>query len=282
MQGQGVLMNLIYEDALMTKPVILMVLVTLMVPECVFAAKLPDGDQIAKNINARDEGVAVSRTLLMEMTDRHGKQRTRKTKAFRKYFGAEKRTVIFYLEPKNVRDTGFLTWDYPEADKDDDQWLYLPAMRKVRRISASDRGDYFLGTDLTYEDIKLETRVSIQDYKRKTIGEDEVDGHHCFIVEETPVSGEVADELGYGRVEQCVDDEIWIVRRSKFWDTNGNPLKTVQVGDIRKVQGIWTQHQIEVKNDKTGHSTKFIFSDVDYKSRVADDLFTQNSLRRGL
>jgi len=253
-----------------------------MVPECLFAEGLPDGDLIARNINSRDEGISVSRTLAMEMTDRHGKKRTRITKAYRKYFGSEKRTVIFYIEPKNVRDTAFLTWDYSDSDKDDDQWLYLPAMRKVRRISASDRGDYFLGTDLTYEDIKLETRVSIPDYRRKTIGEDEQDGHHCFLVEAIPVSNNVADELGYGKVEQCVDDEIWIVRRSRFWDTNGNLLKIVSIGDIRKVQGIWTQHEIEVENKKTGHSTKFIFSDVNYKAGVPDDLFTQNALRRGL
>jgi len=266
----------------MKKQVFLMVLVSLMMPENLIAAKFPNGGWVAEKINARDEGVAVSRTLVMEMTDRHGKKRTRKTKAFRKYYGPEKRTVIFYLEPRNVKDTGFLTWDYRDAGKEDDQWLYLPALRKVRRVSASDRGDYFLGTDLTYEDIKLETRVSTEDYKRRTVGEGRADGHRCLIVEATPVSDEVAKELGYGKVEQWVDSEIWFVRKSKFWDTNGNPLKTVSARDIRKVQGIWTQHEIDVENDKTGHSTKFLFSDVDYKSGVPDKFFTQNTLRRGL
>ena len=246
------------------------------------AADWPTGDEIAQRINARDEGVAVSRNLTMEMIDRRGKQRTRETRGFRKYYGDEKRSVIFYLQPRNVKDTAFLTYDYPQAAEDDDQWLYLPAMRKVRRISASDRGDYFLGTDFTYEDIKLETRVSIKDYTRKTIGEDEVEGHHCYVVEALPVNAATAKELGYGRVEQCVDDKIWMVRRSRFWDTRGKLLKTIHSRDIRQVQGIWTQHRLEVENHRSGHRTVFTFSEVDYEQGVSDGMFTQQAIRRGL
>jgi len=254
----------------------------LLLPALVSAGSLPDGDEIARRVNARDEGVAVSRNLTMQMTDRHGKTRTRETRAFRKYYGDDKRTVIFYLKPSNVRNTAFLTWDHADPDRDDDQWLYLPAMRKVRRISASDRGDYFLGTDLTYEDIKLESRLGIDDYRRRTTGEDVVDGHHCYLLESVPVDEETAAELGYGKVEQCVDNEIWMVRRARFWDTKGHPLKTAYFRDIRRVQGIWTQHRIEVENHKTGHRTLFLFSDVDYERGVPDALFTQNALRRGL
>ena len=132
------------------------------------AEALPAGDEIARRINARNEGEVVSRHVTMAMTDRGGTERVRETKGFRKYFGKEKRVVIFYLSPANIKDTAFLTYDYPEADRDDDQWLYIPAARKVRRISASDRGDYFLGTDFTYEDIRKETKVGIEDYSWKT------------------------------------------------------------------------------------------------------------------
>ncbi len=254
----------------------------LLAPALAIAAEWPNGDEIARRINARDEGVAVTRNLDMRMTDRHGKTRTRETRAFRKYYGDEKRTLIIYLKPRNVKGTAFLTWDYPDADKDDDQWLYLPAMRKVRRISASDRGDYFLGTDLSYEEIKLESRVAIDDYRRKTIGEDEVDGHHCYVVESIPVDAKIARELGYAKVEQCVDSEIWMVRRARFWDTHGKPLKTAYFRDIRRVQGIWTQHRIEVENHKSGHKTLFLFSDVDYAAGVPDNRFSRNALKRGL
>ncbi|NOY17297.1 MAG: outer membrane lipoprotein-sorting protein [Gammaproteobacteria bacterium] len=246
------------------------------------ASDWPTGDDIAQHINARDEGKAVSRKLTMAMIDRSGKKRVRQTRGFRKYYGQEKRSVLFYLSPKNLKGTAFLTYDFPAKDRDDDQWLYLPAMRKVRRISAADRGDYFLGTDFTYEDIKLETKVSIEDYTRKTIGEDEVDGFHCYIVEALPVDEKTTRELGYSRVEQCVDDEIWMVRRSRFWDARGKLLKTILSEDIRQVQGIWTQHRIEVENHKTKHRTIFTFSEVDYATDVRDAVFTRKAIRRGL
>lgn len=266
----------------MTKKTQYSLALLLVAPALAMAAQLPSGEEIARRINARDEGIGVARHLTMQMTDRGGKTRTRETRTYRKYYGAEKRTVIFYLEPSNIKDTAFLTWDYPDSDKDDDQWLYLPAMRKVRRISASDRGDYFLGTDLTYEDIKLETRIGIDDYAHKTLGESEVDGHRCYLLESVPVDQKTAKELGYGRVEQCVDSEIWMSRESNFSDIKGEPLKTTRFRDIRKVQGIWTQHRIEVENHKTGHKTLFLFSDVDYSGGVDDELFTQNALRRGM
>ena len=82
--------------------------------------------------------------------------------------------------------------------------------------------------------------------------------------------------------ESCVDDTIWIVRRSQFWDLQNKPLKTTYFRDISKVQGIWTAHKIEVENHKTGHNTIFTFSDVDYNEGVKDRVFTQNALKRGL
>ncbi len=243
--------------------------------------ELPSGNEIARRINERDEGLAVSRQVTMEMTEASGKTRIRETQGFRKYYGREKRTVIFYLNPRSIRGTAFLTYDYPEAKHDDDQWLYLPALRKVRRISASERGDYFLGTDFTYEDIKLETRVSLKDYRRNTVGESEADGVHCLQLESFPVSQEIAEELGYSRVFQCVDDQIWIVRRSQMWDLKGQPLRTIHFRDIRQIQEIWTPHTIEVVNPKTGHRTRLLFANVDYQAGVEDRIFTKNALKRG-
>ncbi len=246
------------------------------------AAELPDGHDIMQSVVDRDEGQWVTRTLIMEMTDRNGTTRVRETSAFRRYYGDEKRTVMFYRSPTNVKGTGFLTYDYPETDRDDDQWLYLPALRKVRRISASDRGDYFLGTDLTYEDMKKENKVALEDYSFRTIGEEEVEGHKTFVVEGTPVSPEVAKELGYGKVLWRVDPQIWISRKAEMWDVNGNPLKTIRSREIESIDGIWTVQKIHVQHHKTGHQTLLRFSDIDYQSEIKDKIFKTRNLKRGL
>lgn len=242
---------------------------------------LPEGIEIARRVNARDEGRTQSQTLVMELEDRRGVVRVRETRTFEKYFGDDKRTLIFFEGPTNVRGTGFLTYDYAQPGREDDQWLYLPALRKVRRVSSSDRGDSFLGTDFTYEDIKLGTKLGIRDYRWRTLDYDQADGHRCIRVEAVPVDEDTAVELGYGRVVSWIDPEVWMVRRSRFWDVAGNPLKVVHVEEIRRVEGIWTPHRFEVENLKTGHRTVFRVKDVEYRSKIDDDLFTKRSLRRG-
>ena len=242
----------------------------------------PAALDIISNINARDDGEHVSRSLTLELTDRRGITRTEKTVGYRKYFDGEKRTVLFYTEPGNVRGTVFLTFDYLDTALDDDQWLYLPALRKIRRISSSNRGDYFLGTDLTYEEIKKENKIEAKDYVFTLQGEQELDGREVIVVQAVPVSGDVAQELGYSKVLLHVDPEIWMSRKSVFWDINDNLLKTVQNKNIEQIDGIWTTMTVQVENHKTQHKTLLTFSDVDYETPIDDDIFTQARLRRGL
>lgn len=237
---------------------------------------------IIHNINARDDGQHVSRSLAIELTDRRGITRTEKTIGFRKYFDGEKRTVLFYTEPGNVRGTGFLTFDYLDNALDDDQWLYLPALRKIRRISSSNRGDYFLGTDLTYEEIKKENKIETEDYFFTFKGKKMIGLNEVLLVEATPVGKDEAQELGYSKVLLHVDPAIWMSRKSEFWDINGNHLKTVINKNIEQIEGVWTTLRVEVENHKTKHKTVLTFSDVDYLTPIEDGVFSQARLRRGL
>ena len=240
------------------------------------------GLEIMQEVDARDDGAQVTRSFRLELVDRRGNSRIEETVGYRKYFGEDKRTIIFYTDPTNVRGTGFLTFDYADPSIDDDQWLYLPALRKVRRISASDRGDYFLGTDFTYEEIKKEQKVELTDYTFAAAGEEMVDGIRTVVVEGAPVDDDIADELGYSRVVWRVDPEIWMSRVSDYYDVNGNHLKTITLEEVETIDGIVTATQVYVQNHKTGHSTRLSFSDVDYSSDVANTLFSQARLRRGL
>ncbi len=242
----------------------------------------PTGLDIMQAVNAREDGDQVSRRIRFELTDRRGKTRIEETVGYRRYFGDEKRTIIFYTEPTNIRGTGFLTFDYPDPAADDDQWLYLPALRKVRRISASDRGDYFLGTDFTYEEVKKEQKVELSDYDFTRTGEETVDGVAAHIVEGTPVSEDVAKELGYSRVVWRIDPAIRMSRRSDYYDLNGNQLKTITLENVETIDGIVTATGLFVENHKTGHSTRFTSIDVDYEAEVDERLFSQARLRRGL
>ncbi len=241
----------------------------------------PTADEVVQKMNSRPEGIAVQRDMAITMTDRRGNTREEHTRAFRRYFGQTKKTVIFYTQPGTVAGTAFLTWDYAEPERDDDQWLYLPALRKVRRISASDRGDYFLGTDFTYEEIKKESKIAAEDYQFSLLGEEDVDGHHTWIVQATPADAEVSKALGYGRVLLRIDSTLWMPRLTEYWDVNGNFLKTVHARGIENIDGIWAITDIEATNRKTGHSTRIQFENTDYGASVPPRLFQQNALKRG-
>lgn len=240
------------------------------------------GDEIVAKMNARDDGSHVTRGFSIELIDRSGKKRTEETIAYRRYFGDEKRTIIFYTEPTRVRGTGFLTFDYSDPSIDDDQWLYLPALRKVRRISASDRGDYFLGTDFTYEEIKKEQKIEATDYQFETKGTEVIDGRELLILEGTPLSDDIADELGVSRVVWRIDPKIWMSRKTDYYDHNGNHARTSILEGVKVIDGYLTATKIFVENHKTGHSSRITFSNSDYTTQMPESIFSQTRLRRGL
>lgn len=244
-------------------------------------AAAQSADEIIASVNARDEGIAQTREANLTLTDKSGKSREQVIRVYRKYYGDEKRTVIFYLEPANVKDTGFLTFDYPEADKEDDQWLYLPAMRKVRRISASNKGDYFLGTDLTYDDLKRDAKISAHEYTWTLNGTDTVAGAECHVLEGAPKSEQISEELGYSKAVIYVDPANWMIRRYDYWDVNGNNLKRIENQAIEQIDGIWTNNRVEVNNHKTGHSTVLEFTSTSYADPIDDELFSDRALLRG-
>ncbi|PCJ37830.1 MAG: Patched family protein [Moraxellaceae bacterium] len=293
--------------AVLTRALPLLVLVSMTIAAFVYSTngqaassdvRALTANQVINNVNNRYDGLQQSRKLKMTLSDKRGKQRVRETRGYRKYFGDEKRTVIFYLMPTNVKGTGFLTYDYKTTDvdgvdKDDDQWLYLPALRKVRRISSSDRGDYFLGTDFTYDDIKLEGKVDVKDYNFSLIDSDkEIDSEKNLVsnkrnvsrryrIEATAKNSSIVKEVGYSRAELTIDSEKWMIIEAKYWGIKGRPLKTLQVSDIQLVDDIWTAHRLFIENHKSGHKTLFEFSEVDYKTAVKDSMFSKRTLKRG-
>ncbi|MEQ8514814.1 MAG: outer membrane lipoprotein-sorting protein, partial [Chromatocurvus sp.] len=234
--------------------------------------------EVVARVNAVPQGEQVTRELLFRTTDKRDRSRERETISYRRYFGDERRLALFFTAPANIRDTAVLTWDYADPAVEDDQWLYLPALRKVRRIPASDRGDYFLGTDFSFEDMKLDGKLSAADYTF-TLLPPEAPG--TYRLEGLPRSDAIAEELGYSRTEAVVDAGNWVVTRVKFWDTGDEHLKTLHADDIRRVDDIWTRHRLLMENHESGHSTELIFSNVDYTSPVDERVFTQQALRRG-
>ncbi len=244
--------------------------------------ELPRAEDIIAKANARDTGEDALQTIHMKLTEKDGSVRERVTRAAAKTFSDSRRFVLFFLEPSNVKGTALLTYDYDDAAKSDDQWLYLPAMRKTRRISGGERGGAFLGTDFTFEDIKNQSRGSLLDRSWSTKGIEIVDEQPCYAIEGVPTSPDLAKELGYSKLQTYIDVELSLMRKTDFWDTSNNVFKSISIRDYQQIDGVWTARIMEAKNLETGHSTIFTITDVRLNSGLPDDIFSVQSLERGL
>ncbi len=236
---------------------------------------------VVARINQRDDGQHLSETLAILVTDRSGRARERAARAYRRYSKTGKQSLIEYQSPASVRGTAFLTYDYAEDGREDDLWLYLPELRRTRRIAASERGQSFLGTDFTYENLKNETKVTAEDYQWATVGWQTSRDCQCLLIEGRAKTDSLARELGHRRHSRLVDTNTWLTRRIEYFDDGGRLLRTIFLDSAELVQGIWTPLMLRCLNHATGSTSTFTFSDVDYRTELADDRFTQEAMRRG-
>jgi predicted RND superfamily exporter protein len=241
-----------------------------------------DGTAVATRIAERAEGDNSRRLLDIIITDRRGKTRERTALVLKQNDGDRRLTRFTYLAPKSVNEVTFLSHDNLDQAASDDRWLFLPATRKVRRIPASDRGDYFLGTDFTYEDIQSEFKLSLADYDFVLDDTQIVDGRTVYLLSGTPRSEAIARELGYGGFRARVDGSNWLFHEVEFLDPDGERLKTVTIHSAEEFDGIWCATDIEVVNHQTSHATRFVYQEVDYDTSLSAGLFEANTLARGL
>lgn len=244
--------------------------------------ELPRAEDIIAKTNARDTSKDELQTITMKLVEKDGSVRERVTQAAAKTFDDSRRFVLFFLEPSNIKGTALLTYDYNDEQKNDDQWLYLPAMRKTRRISGGERGGAFLGTDFTFEDIKNQSRGSLLDRTWTTLGVETVDEHVCYVIEGVPVSPAIAKELGYSKLKTYIDKDLSLMRKTDFWNASNNLFKSISIRDYEQIDGIWTARTMEAKNLETGHSTLFALTDIRHNANLPDDVFSVQSLERGL
>ncbi len=242
-------------------------------------AETPTGLSIMQAADSRYDGDDVIQSIHQQLIDRNGNTREREMISFRKDFGKDKKMITFFRKPANIIDTALLTFDYDDPNSDDDQWLYLPALKKVRRISSSDRGDYFMGTDFTFEDMKQSPELS--DYQWKLLGSEVVHDHDCWKVEGIPSSKEIGQELGYSRLVQYVTKNTSIAIRVDYWDLADRELKHLRVNKMEEIQHIWSAVSVEMHNVQSNHTTVISFTEQRYNSGLKDRLFTQRALKRG-
>ena len=238
--------------------------------------------EIMQKVLDRNDGD--NRTAKMEMLliDRKGKERLRKLQTFQKDKGNDTYGLLFFLHPADVKDTAFLTYDYDDPDHDDDQWLYLPALRKTKRIASTDKSGSFMGSDLNYSDM---TDLVLKDYDF-AIKKEMVDrGHKVWVIESIPRSEEVMDETGYSKTWHFIRQDIFFQVRAISWIYKKNQLKYLDVKNLEKINGIWVateMHIFKKQGKKLLHKTILKLQDVKFDQPLNYDLFTTRKMETGL
>jgi len=241
----------------------------------------PKAREIMRKVNDRDDGDNQTNDLEMTLIDKSGNQRLRAIKAFSKDRGKDTLSISFFLSPADVKDTGFLTYDYDESGKDDDQWLYLPALRKTKRIASSDKSGSFMGSDFNYSDM---TEPDLEDYDYTLKREVEVDGHKTWEIEGVPRGDAIADETGYSKGVAWVRQDNLVVIRAVRWVYKSNRMKFMQITKLDQIDGIWTPLEMRMDTREgrdVVHSTVLKFNNVKYNQKLTEDFFSVRQLEKG-
>jgi len=242
-----------------------------------FAQELT-GYEIARRADEVDDGKTASYTATMTLTNKKGSKRIREIFMRKKDYGDVEKSAIVFTVPKDVAGVAYLSFEYPDKEdgssKDSDSWLYMPAMKKVRRISSNGKDDEFMGSDFTYAD--MGERGLLKD-TFTLIGSENVDGEDCWTVE---AKAKDKNEKTQRRVLWFRKDN-YILVKGEFYDRTDKLERELACSDIKQIEGIWTTGKMFMKNVKTGHSTLLEMKDVKYNMDLSDSLFTVSAIERG-
>ncbi|MCR9093618.1 MAG: outer membrane lipoprotein-sorting protein [bacterium] len=261
--------------------VTLVVLVFSLVASPAMAADDPKAREIMTAVDEREDGDNQTSNMQMVLIDKRGKQRVRELRSFRKDKDPDDLSMMFFLSPADVEDTGFLTYDFDDADRDDDQWLYLPALKKTKRIASSDKSGSFMGSDFSYADM---TERPLEKYEYELLKEGELDGHPVWIIQSTPIDDDEIDETGYTKSIQFVRKDNYVVVQAKIWVKKGKRNKYMKVEELEQIEGIWVPTVMTMttkKGKQTLHKTILRTSDVKFNQDLDFDMFSVRGLETG-
>ena len=240
-------------------------------------AQTLDGRAIVQMVKDRADGDTRSSDMELTLVKKNGSTRQRKLTSWAMDEGKDTKKIMFFTYPGDVKGTGFLTWDYDDPNKDDDKWLYLPAMKKTRRISgSSSKTDYFMGTDFTYDDMGSR---NVDEDTHTLLREEVRDGQKCWVVESRPIDKR---EI-YSRKVMWIRQDCYTTIYVEYYDKLDKLHRVFSASNIVQVQGFWTVMRMEMKNVQTGHSTVIEMKNPQYNVGGVDkNMFTVSKLEKGL
>ncbi|MEL7488491.1 MAG: outer membrane lipoprotein-sorting protein [Pseudomonadota bacterium] len=181
------------------------------------------------------------------------------------------RSLVIFDSPRDVEGTALLS--HARILEPDDQWLYLPALKRVKRISSANKSGSFVGSEFAFEDFTIS---ELNKFTYRYVREEEFDGMMMDVVERFPRY----ENSGYTKQISWIDQEIFQPRKVEFYDRKDALLKTLVLSDYREYSGIWRAHSLKMTNAQTGKATLFDYSDFEFKTGLQPNDFEKGILTR--
>ena len=221
------------------------------------------------------QGVSVMRII-----DEKGRERVRKIRQVTKLFndGDTEKRLLRFMAPADVKGTGLLTYDYKV--KDDDLWLYMPALRKTRRIVSSEKAKNFMGSEFTYSDM---TPPSLDDFNFNHLGEEEINGVLCYKIEWIPVDEDIAEENGFSKRITLLGKNDFVVRKAIYYDLDEELHKELTVHEVKELDTVnhkFGAMHLEMVNHQNNRRSVLINEQLEFNPNLKDDYFTIRYLER--
>lgn len=218
--------------------------------------------------------------MTMVLINDKGQTRERKSTMVSKLQnnGIDSKLLVKFETPADIKGIGFLQVEHSSTD--DDLWIYLPALKKSRRLVANNKKDSFVGSDFSYGDILL-PKVDL--YRHTSLRTETIDVHDCYVIESVPKDDAVKHNSGYGKKITWVRKDNFLETKVEYYDVTGRLLKTQTTADHKLVErdtGRWIALKRAMVNHQTGHKTTIDFARIEPGIAVADDLFTTRYIER--
>jgi outer membrane lipoprotein-sorting protein len=237
----------------------------------------PDADKglaIAIEADRRDTGFAdtkVDLTMLIAISADSTISREMRQMVLEVEDDGDKSIMVFD-RPRDLKGTAILTYTHKSAD--DEQWLYLPALKRVKRISSADKSGPFMGSEFAYEDLSSQ---EVEKYSYKYLRDEVIDSEPCFVIERIPMD----ENSGYTRQVTWVDQSEYRLRRVDYYDRKNSLLKTmVPAAYQQHLDRYWRPEEMLMTNHQTGKSTTLRFKNYLFRTGLQQSDFTPSALSR--
>lgn len=238
-----------------------------------------DPKEIMKKSRDQSKLSGMEAKTTLEINDGKGNQRIRETTMASRIFpdGTEKRTILF-LSPADVKGTGILIWDY--EGKDDNMWIYMPALRKSRKIVSSEKSRNFMGSEFSNSDLAV---GNLDDFNYTLDGTETIDQQVCWAIKVTPATPQIATDYGISYKTTWISQNDFMPRKTLFMDLEGQPWKMLTYSGIKMMDsksGKYFISQMEIKNLKNSRFSKMNMTDMSFNPAVKEDYFTLSFIEK--